>query len=98
MGECHFFYPVTERSDVTDKKMTEHEVEGTEKVSLIKISPLKISWQMKTYFSSASFFLLVRSANFYIKSVFWYLIWCVFGMFLGHFKFFGFCATISSLA
>jgi len=26
MGECHFFYSVTERSDVTDKKMTEHEV------------------------------------------------------------------------
>jgi len=26
MGECHFFYPVTERSDVTEKKMTEHEV------------------------------------------------------------------------
>ena len=26
MGECHFFYPVTERSDETDKKMTEHEV------------------------------------------------------------------------
>jgi len=26
MGECHFFYPFTERSDVTDKKMTEHEV------------------------------------------------------------------------
>ena len=26
MGECHFFYPVSERSEVTDKKMTEHEV------------------------------------------------------------------------
>jgi len=26
MGECHFFYPISERSEVTDKKMTEHEV------------------------------------------------------------------------
>jgi hypothetical protein len=26
MGECHFFYPVTVRCDVTNKKMTEYEV------------------------------------------------------------------------